>query len=272
MNPIALVGNIRSSIYLCPTVIDSLKYLLWLYGDKENIQKITWNNKSHNIHFEFPSPIGHLNIQVRNNQGSDSFIFSEVFQHQYYDFSLSSDPNTILDLGANIGFTAIYFARKYPKAKLACVEPMPSNLEFLRTNLELNGITASIFPSAISTKDGSLHMAIDTKDYGHKVAGIEYGKSIQGDILEVPALSVATLMQELGWERINLLKVDIEGYEAVLLKENCEWLVSVDAICIECHEGYGESDLKDLAEKWGFSNPKLLPGNWLLTRTTEILR
>lgn len=40
----------------------------------------------------------------------------------------------------------------------------------------------------------------------------------------------------------------------------------VDAMCIECDEGYDESDLCVLAERWGFAPPERLPGTWLLTR------
>jgi FkbM family methyltransferase len=126
-----------------------------------------------------------------------------------------------------------------------------------------------VFPSAISIADGYLEMELNDKDYGHKVAGIEYGKKLTGKTIKVEALSIPTLLQRLGWSRISLLKVDIEGYEAILLKEHCNWLSLVDSICIECHGGYGEKNLRDLANKWSFSSPRLLPGTWLLLREGE---
>lgn len=171
---------------------------------------------------------------------------------------------TILDLGANVGFTAIFFARKYPNAEIACVEPMPNNLETLKSNFELNSIASKVFASAIATQDGTIQMEVASLDYGHKVAGIEYGKALEGEILEVHGISVKTLMQQLGWERIGLLKIDIEGYEAILLRDNCDWLSLVDAMCIECHEGYDESDLNVLSKDYGFNPPLRLPGTWLL--------
>lgn len=211
-------------------------------------------------------PVKEIQVVVRDNNGSDAFIISEVFEHRYYDFPLPFLPTTVLDLGANAGFTSLFFARKYRLAEIACVEPVPSNVELLRENLELNKIKASIFPVAVAVEDGFIKMQMAEKDYGHKVAGISYGKDIMGQTIKVQTLSVPTIMKRLGWERINLLKVDIEGYEGVLLKENCEWLASVDAMCIECHEGYGEPDLQLVAERYGFTPPQQLPGTSLLIR------
>lgn len=265
MNPVALVQNIRSSLAVCPSWRSRFSRLLWLYSNKWFVQAFS-HTAYYSISFRYALPIGDLDILVRSNEGSDAFIFSEVFDHRYYDFALPTLPKTILDLGANIGLTAIFFARKYPEAELACVEPIPSNVKLLQSNLELNKVRANVFPSAIAVTDGTLQMELDVKDYGHKVAGILYGRALTGQLLEVEAMSVSTLLQKLNWQEIGLLKVDIEGYEAILLQENCEWLSCVNAICIECHEGYGESNLQALAERWGFSLPQQLPGGWLLIR------
>ena len=264
MNPIALIHNIQHSLNICPTWLDRWERIKWLYGDKSFVRPFLTG--THRIKFHYPFPINELELVVRDNRGSDNYIFGEVFDHHYYDLPLPFQPKTILDLGANAGFTAIFFARQYPSAEIACVEPIPGNVELLCKNLELNNIQAQVFPSAISIADGYLEMELDDKDYGHKVAGIEYGKKLTGKTIQVEALSIPTLLQKLGWGRISLLKVDIEGYEAILLKEQCNWLSLVDAICIECHEGYGEADLQVLAKEWGFSSPQLLPGIWLLLR------
>lgn len=139
-------------------------------------------------------------------------------------------------------------------------------MKFLEKNLELNAVKAKVFSAAIALEDGQIQIQLAPHDYGHKVAGISYGKALSGQTLGVEAVSMPTLLEQLGWERIGLLKVDIEGYEAILLKERCEWLTCVDAICIECHEGYDESDLCVLAKRWGFAPPQQLPGTWLLVR------
>jgi FkbM family methyltransferase len=216
---------------------------------------------SRTITFRYPPPIGEIRLVVRDN-AADAFIHGEVFEHHYYRLPLVTPPKTILDLGANTGMTAVYFARTYPDAQIACLEPIDRNIDVLRSNLELNAVKACVFPAAIDTSDGSLHMVLTDKDYGHHVASDVSGERT----VEVEALSVPTVMERLGWNRIDLLKVDIEGHEKALFASECDWLRHCEAACIECHEGFGEPDLVELAAKYGFAPPIRLPGIWLLRR------
>jgi FkbM family methyltransferase len=263
INPWFFAQNLCKSWQVCPTWPDRWSRMRWLYSDKfpPRLQA-----RRRRIHFRYAPPIGDLSVLVRDNHGSDAFIFGEVFDHRYYDLPLPFQPRTILDLGSNAGFTVLYFARVYPQARIACVEPIADNLALLRENLAANHVSAEVFAAAVAVDDGRLTMTTDAHDYGHKVSGIAYGPQVVGQTVDVEALSIPTLMKRLGWDRIDLLKIDIEGYEGVLLKEKCDWLSGVDAMCIECHEGYGEKDLRALAETYGFQPPRLLPGTWLLVR------
>jgi hypothetical protein len=74
----------------------------------------------------------------------------------------------------------------------------------------------------------------------------------------------------MGWDRIGLLKVDIEGHEKVLFSRDCDWLNRVDAICIEWHGERleAEQELTALAHQFGFTEPKLLSDIWFMDRAT----
>ena len=255
----ALFRNCTRAREVCRRWPDRVKYLGWLYGR-------TFSAGDTTLHFHLPEPVGDITLNVRPNGGSDAFIFSEVFEHRYYDFELPSPPGTVLDLGANIGLTALFFARKYPNAQIACVEPMPGNLRLLRTNLERNGVAAKIFEHAVAVDDKPVVMQIADNDYGHKVSDIDYGRPMDGATQRVEGITVPTLLKELRWEHVGLLKIDIEGYEGVLLRERCEWLDCVEAMCIECHEGYGADDLRAMASRFGFQPPRQVSGTWLLSR------
>src|SRR5262249_46748957 len=161
------------------------------------------------IGFRYPEPIGNLRLLLRGNRGSDAFIHGEVFFHEYYRLPLESPPATILDLGANAGLATVYFGRMYPDARLACVEPVADNLRVLLRNLELNAIRATLFTAAADATDGKVRMALDPMDYGHRVASAR-SRDFRSTI-EVDAISVPTILDRLGWQRIGLLKIDIEG-------------------------------------------------------------
>lgn len=262
MNLSALVENWKYSGKYCASIVNRCKYMIWVYS-----QKIYFLKKlKFRITFKLGSPVEQLSLCVRCNQGSDFFIFSEVFKHRYYEFELQDSPKTVLDLGANIGFTSLYLAKKFPSADVACVEPMPDNIELLRENLSANHANVKIISKAISIEDGVVKMQRAGMDYGHKVQGIAFGRNIGGEVIMVEAVSVPSLMYDLKWDRIGLLKVDVEGYEGILLQQKCDWLGLVDAICIECHEGFGDVELATIARKHGFSAPKKLPGAHLLIR------
>lgn len=257
----ALAQNWKAAGTLCPALRDRWKYAFWLYNKWPRL----FGNRPMHLRFVVAPPVNNVTLNVRCNHGSDAFIFSEIFLHRYYDFSLPEEPRTILDLGANIGFSTLFFARKYPSAALACVEPMPENVSLLNANLRNNSVNAKVFPKAISVDDQPVTMQRAEKDYGHKVQNIPYGKRLNGHTLQVASISMSNVLREMGWERIGLLKIDVEGYEGILLRENNQWLQKVDALCIECHEGFGEEDLRAIASARGWQ-VQALPGTWLLTR------
>ncbi len=217
------------------------------------------------IGFRYPAPIGNVRLRLRSNGGADAFVHSEVFEHEYYRLRLRPPPATILDLGANIGLAAIYFARLFPAARIACVEPMPENLRLLRQNLELNGVDAKVISAAVDVEDGISHMHRDAMDYGHRM--VAAAEPVMADRLEVPALGMRSILARLGWRRIGLIKVDIEGHERSLLAERCEWLHLVDVMCLEYHHADGKRALVRVADRFGFDSPRRLSGGiWMLSR------
>lgn len=246
---------------------DFVLRLCWIYSASlpAILRKKEWT-----IGFCYPEPVGGIRLSLRANSGSDAFIHAEVFHHHYYDLPLDSPPETILDLGANTGLTAIYFGRKYPGARLACVEPVPDNLRVLAQNLALNAIPAEVIAGAVHINCGSVRIELDAMDYGHKVAQGQQTSSRPS--IEVAAYDMPAILRHLGWQRIGLLKVDIEGHEKILFSTNCDWLQFVDAMCIECHPEFGEADLVTIAGKYGFDSPMQLPGIWLLRRGPRISR
>lgn len=261
MNLASLHGNVRHCWRYRLTFLDFARRMLWTYAYKLPRALLP---VSLEIGFRFRAPIGDVRLVVRNNHGADSFILGEVFEHEYYSLPLTAPPATVLDLGANVGFSAIYFSRSFPSAELACVEPVPSNLECLRTNLERNGVHSQIFDAAADVADGQAWIELAREDYGHKIASAFSGGNLER--IQVMAISLPTLMRKLSWERVGLLKMDIEGHEAKLLTENNEWLHFVDAICVECHEEMSESVLFHVAKQFDFLPPRNLRGIWFLTR------
>lgn len=241
-----LIKNTLTSFKTTVGFSSFVKRLLWMYGIP--------NNSFQKRHIFFKYPFGNFSLIVRNNNGSDNFIFSEVFDKEYYKLDSEIDILTILDLGANAGFTSIYYSKLFPCADIACVEPIPENIQALKENLNLNRIDASIFSSAISINSGSLKMALSEHDYGHKVSQIQFGKEMDElTTIEVQATTMNDIMQKLSWKNIDLLKIDIEGYEGVLLSQNNSWIAVVNIVVMEIHEGIDVEKIKGIMNSFGMT-------------------
>jgi FkbM family methyltransferase len=257
-----LLQNVRQSWRQRRGPADVVRQLLLRYASRlpQPLRRPDWV-----IGCRFPPPIGELRLLLRDNAGSDLFVFSEVFEQQYYRLPLDPAPATILDLGANIGLSAVYFARSFPGARLACVEPVPENLEILRRNLAMNEVTAEVFAAAADIRDGTATMRRSTMAYGHQL--LTEPEPPCAEQFEVPTLTVASLLERLGWDRIGLVKIDIEGHETMLLREAADWLHRVDALCLEYHADGGERHLEEVAQRYRFLPPQCLPGGlWFLMR------
>jgi len=262
LDPVWLYRNIKTSWRYSASPRDFICQLLLRYAAalQQPLRRQEWE-----IGFRYPLPIGEVRLLLRDNRGADLFIHSEVFEHESYRLPVQQ-PTTILDLGANIGLSAVYFARLFPGACLACVEPVPENLRILDQNLRWNCVSAEVFAAAADIKDGTVTMARHPMDYGHKIAASDGLPSAMQ--FEAKAITVPSLLRKLGWNRIGLLKIDIEGHETTLLSTACDWLHRVDALCVEYHEDGGEEHLAHVASRFCFLPPRRLPGGlWFLTRS-----
>ena len=65
---------------------------------------------------------------------SDYEVFKQIFLENQYDVKYKAPPGVIVDCGANIGLASIYFANKYPSAKIIAIEPEKDNFELLKLN------------------------------------------------------------------------------------------------------------------------------------------
>jgi FkbM family methyltransferase len=264
MNFKALISNALLSYKLTSDWKNAFKRMIWLYELKNKLNR-TFSSVSE-IKFKYPLPIGEIKLKVRENNGSDKFIFGEVFDQKNYHLINKNEVKYIIDLGANAGYTALYYSKLFPLAKIACVEPYPSNVSILTDNLTINHVAFEVFEAAISTEDNLVEIEVSNNDYGHKVTEMGYGKRIGGKTIPVNGLSMNNLLRTLCWPAINILKIDIEGYEGVLFRKNTEWLQSVETIIMEIHENVSIDRIRDVTDKYHFDYALLRNGNWILSK------
>lgn len=165
-------------------------------------------------------------------QRADGISFREIFLRRLYDLPLPKtlQPQVIIDGGANIGLTSIFFANRYPNARIISVEPDENNFIVLSDNVRPYPRITPV-KSAIWHKKEQIHVV--DKGYGDRGFMIE--KNATGTVLEAQSLS--DLLQAHNITQIDILKLDIEGSEKEVFSENYDtWLPYTRCLIIELHD------------------------------------
>lgn len=145
------------------------------------------------------------------------------------------DISFILDGGGYIGTAAIAFARMFPQATIVTIEPYKPNFELLQHNVSKYPNIVPIHGALVGAdRQVTLHDR-DTGDWGLTIASKAKDKSLER-MHAIEGVSVDTLMQRFKINRIDILKLDIEGAEKEVLETSEKWLPRTRAIIAEMHD------------------------------------
>jgi FkbM family methyltransferase len=170
-------------------------------------------------------------------------VFTDIYYGKEHDWNFEVAPETILDAGAYTGLSTAYFAARYPGAKIIAIEPSEENFALLIRNVsKLENVHA--INAALWGESGSLVLTDPGRGYwGLTVEESDTGTSPDQKNSLVPpskvdALTVADLMSDCEVDRVNLLKLDIEGSEKEVFSNALPWIDRVDAIFVELHDRF----------------------------------
>lgn len=187
-------------------------------------------------------------IYVRTNTPDLDVAISSLHDEEYGHLRLSQ-PKIIIDAGANIGTSSIFFAQQYPNARIFAVEPEASNFQLLEKNIAQYPNVVAIqaaFWGAIGTRKIQNRL---TGHWGYTVA--ETTNRTQETGQEIKCITIDSFMNEHEIESIDLLKMDIEGGEKDVLENSQGWIDSVSTMTVELHDriSMGCTRAFDLATK-----------------------
>jgi FkbM family methyltransferase len=171
-------------------------------------------------------------------QTVDVDLAERIFLDHQLDLPVDGEPAFIVDAGANIGLTAAYFASRWPKARVVAIEVEAGNFALLeRTVAPYPNVT----PMLAGLWSGPSELVISNPDAEESWAFMaeEAGAAPGARSTTVPALGVPDLMRQFGVERIDLLKIDIEGAEREVLGADAwAWLGRVGCTAVELHDWF----------------------------------
>jgi FkbM family methyltransferase len=190
-------------------------------------------------------PLGGATVRLRPHT-TDSLVVHETFRdmvHPPPPAIVARGVRRIVDLGANIGLTAADNARRFPQARILAVELDPGNAAAARGNIAPWADRIELLQGGVWVQDGEIayENALGT-EYGFRIA-------VNGRAT-TRALSLDTIFSHLDpGERVDYVKMDIEGVEARLLSgPAADWTARIDSISLQVHDPYTLADCaRDLA-------------------------
>jgi FkbM family methyltransferase len=160
---------------------------------------------------DFPSSL------VLRRFSSDYFVFATVFLHHELDLNILG-VTSVIDAGANVGFTTAYLAKKYPKALIIAIEPDRANCELLRLNTQ-GFSNVKIIEGAIWPRSEMLTIENPTDEsWSFRMKPGNAGAAVTG-------YTVQQILNLAGFGRCDLLKLDIEGAEKELFDHSSIGLI-----------------------------------------------
>lgn len=156
--------------------------------------------------------------------------------HAYHKQKSLIQPSLIIDAGANIGASAVYFSYTFPNSFIFAVEPDIINWHLLEINT--TGLNVFNFCGAISDVDGELALEDPGRsDWGFMTKRIsESGNS--SNHKKIKCISPSSILSHLNAKDTTplILKIDIEGGEDDLFCGDTSWLCNFPLVIIELHD------------------------------------
>ncbi|MGB5417240.1 FkbM family methyltransferase [Algibacter sp.] len=202
-----------------------------------------------------------LTAKLRGENHSDYMVLEQVFSLKQYEIILSliklnlasDDEFTIIDAGANVGYTSLYFSNKLNNLKIYAVEPSVENAAIIKENIALNNLdkTISFYHRALSHKKG-LKFQLETNFRDAKDWAFTTNQDVNG---EIEGITINEIISENKIDYITFLKIDIEGAERFIFKaeNDLSFLKITKIIAIEIHDEFNiRKDIYNILKTFGY--------------------
>ena len=158
--------------------------------------------------------------------------YREIFEKEIYKFQTSEEKPVVIDCGSNIGLSILYYKKLYPNATIVAFEPDENNFKLLQKNI-LSGNYSDVHlnQAAIWITNDEISFAANESEASHI--------SETGNSIKVKALRLRDLLA--NYERVEFLKIDIEGAEWQVVRDCSNQLAKVQNFFLEYHGKVDES-------------------------------
>ncbi|MFA4852424.1 MAG: FkbM family methyltransferase [Bacteroidales bacterium] len=156
------------------------------------------------------------------------FTYNEIFKKCIYNFRAANNSPLIIDCGANIGLSIIYFKSLYPDSNIIAFEPDQNIFKTLSSNISsFNLKNVTLLNNAVWIEETTLDFSSEGAD-GGRISTLAGDKTNN----KINALRLKDLLKN---KKVDFLKIDIEGAETIVLKDCEDVLHNVEHLFVEYH-------------------------------------
>ena len=199
------------------------------------------------VKLQLDAPSGQIDFIVPDYAALKAL--GQVFVDRKYDVATEQDPRSILDLGAHIGVSVLFFRRRFPSARIVAIEASPSLIPILKRNTrELN---VEVHHLAVARSEGTVYFEESKESW----AGATVTQ--RPSAAAVPAVTLDSLLLD----SVDLVKISIGGGAEFDILPACERLDQVSHVVVEAQAAPGTPrSIKLLESLDGFDVSSNQPG------------
>jgi FkbM family methyltransferase len=203
-----------------------------------------------------------------------------LFTPQYFDAversvlkSRMEADFVFIDIGANIGgYTLFVAAHAGPRARILAIEPQPEIFERLVYNIRQNPFgNVKALDCAVADKDGEITLFVDARNRGETSMRVVHSDAIAAQLV-VPAKTLLGIVREEGFQRIDAVKLDVEGAEDLILEPFFQTAAAAlwpRLIVVEKSSGKWTVDLPAILEARGYREVQKTRANMIYERSAD---
>ena len=231
-----------------PIVVSPVKHIYKMLTQKNYFEYSLLSSqlKNKKRYQEQAVKVNKWNLLIPDNA---SFLsaYEELLLNEIYKFETKKNKPKILDLGANIGLSILFFKELYPESEVIAYEADPKIFNYLKNNVHNNGYKdVQLINKAVWSENATLNFCSDGADGGRINSDVESRVTVE-------AVDIAEVLKN---DRFDFIKMDIEGAENLVIPR-CEGLLSsVQYFFVEYHSKVGQkqnlNEILDLLSKEGF--------------------
>lgn len=159
-------------------------------------------------------------------------IYKDIFILKEYAFKTNNKAPFIIDCGAHIGISVLFFKKLYPRAKIIVFEPNPRTYKLLKRNVKQNKLSGiTLIEGAVSTSGRSINFYTNKNSPSWGDSIVINPWNAKNSKIKVSSYKLSTYITK----PVDLLKLDIEGVESRVLHEIEHKLKYIKEIILEFH-------------------------------------